>query len=308
MRAPVGSAVAANRKWLLVLAVVVVGIAEPCLGQRVPLDSAKIADSSVVQSVRLRDGSVLVGRIVAVWADSVRIRAASGELTVARAAVLDVRQYPAAALRNGELWSETPHSTRLVFSPTAFPLDKGEGYYANFWLFLSSFAVGVSDRFTLGAGLTTVPTENFADNVFYLLPKYTVVSAERIKVALGVMAASVPWDDDERRSLGILYGVATTGSRESNFTLGMGWGYVGDNVSDRPVVTLGGVRRFSRRAALITENWLFPFEDEAGGLVSYGLRFLGERMSVDLAFANAFGGDSQQFFPGIPLVGFAIKF
>jgi hypothetical protein len=278
--------------------------------QRTSLDSVRLADTSVVHRIRLRDGSQLSGRILAVTADSVRIRtlAGAGDVTIARAAVAEVRQFTSATVRNGELWPETPHSTRLIFSPTAIPLEKGEGYYSNFWLFLSSFAVGLSDRFTLGAGLTTVPTQNFADNLFYLLPKYTIINRERAQVALGAMAVSVPWEDDERRSVGILYGVATTGSRESNLTLGAGWGYVGDDLADKPVMTLAGVHRFSRRAAFISENWFFPFADENGGLVSYGLRFLGERMSVDLAFANAFGGDAEFFFPGIPLVGFAIKF
>lgn len=295
---------------LAALVALVALVASPARAQRVTLDRVTVADSSVVHRVKLRDGSVLVGRIVAVSGDSVRIRTSAAELTVARASVSDVAQYPATALRNGELWPDTPHSTRLIFSPTAIPLGKGEGYYSNFWLFVSSAAVGVTDRFTFGAGATTFPSRRFTNNVFYLLPKYTVLERPRSRVAVGALAASFPdWrNGSDRVSFGILYGVATFGGRESNLTFGSGWGYVRDEIADRPVLTIAGLHRFARRAAFISENWIVTEKHDAAALLSYGVRFLGEMLSVDLAFANAAGTGSGLFLPGIPLVGFAVKF
>jgi len=102
-----------------------------------------------------------------------------------------------------------------------------------------------------------------------------------------------------------LYGVATTGNRESNFSLGVGWGYVGGTLTDRPVVTVGGQHRLSRRIALISENWFLPFDDSNGSVVSYGLRFIGEKIAVDLAFANSL---EDAIFPGVPLLGFTFKY
>lgn len=168
----------------------------------------------------------------------------------------------------------------------------------------------MTDLFTLGASLTTVPTTNFVNNnAFMLLPKYTVINGERNKLALGALIASVPeFDDGDRRSVGVLYGVATTGTTESNLTAGLGWGYVGDDLSNRPVATLGALHRFSRRAAFITENWFFPFEDNGAALLTYGIRFLGDKMSVDLAFANVAAEGAPFLIPGIPLIGFAVKF
>lgn len=278
--------------------------------QALPVDSVRIGDSTVVHRIRLKDGSELIGRIVAVTADSVRVASSASSSSISRAAIRDVREYPVTALRNGELWFDNPHVTRLLFSPTAIPLEKGEGYFSDFWLFLVSASVGVNDRFSLGGGMTLFPGVSLNENVFYALPKYTVVNRPTFKVAAGGLFALVGGFDseaDDSRSLGVLYGVATVGKRESNLTLGSGWGYVGSNVSSRPVLTLGGQHRVSRRVALISENWFIPFENDQTGVLSYGLRFLGEKLAVDFAFANPLE-DGASFFPGFPLLGFAIKF
>jgi hypothetical protein len=61
--------------------------------------------------------------------------------------------------------------------------------------------------------------------------------------------------------------------------------------------------RMSRRIGFISENYLVVGEDPA---ISYGLRFMGERMTFDLAFVNVLGEDI--IFPGIPFVDFAFFF
>ncbi len=301
------------RRLALACAVMLPIVAAPLRAQTVPLDSVRIDDPALVYAVTLSNATTLIGRITLVSADSVRVVSAAMTATVARREVRSVRAYPASALHDGVLWPENPHATRLLFAPTALPLRRGEGYVADFWIFFASAAIGVTDRFTLGAGMSLFPLDNFADNIFYALPKYTVVSQPRLKVALGALMASVPWssnDDGTRRrqSLGILYGVATTGSPESNLTLGAGWGYVGGTLANKPVITVGGQHRATKRIALISENWFVPFDgNDVGGFVSYGVRMLGEKIAVDLALGSPVGADTF-YFPGVPLLGFAFKF
>ena len=300
------------RRLALACAMMLPIIAAPLRAQPVPIDSVRIDDPALVYAVTLTNATTLIGRITLVSADSVRVVSAAMTATVARREVRSVRAYPATALHDGVLWPENPHATRLLFAPTAIPLRRGEGYFADFWIFFASAAVGVTDRFTLGAGMSLLPLGNFGDNIFYALPKYTVVSQPRLKVALGALMASVPWtrsDDGNRRrqSLGILYGVATTGSPESNLTIGTGWGYVGGTLANKPVLTVGGQHRATKRIALISENWFVPFDNGGGGFVSYGVRMLGEKIAVDLALGSPVGTDTF-YFPGIPLLGFAFKF
>ncbi len=281
-----------------------VSVAAPVQSQRVALDSVSVADTSVRHVVRLRDGSTLVGRITAVSSDSVRLRLDQGEVNLARSGIVQVRQIPQAALRNGEYWFENPHPTRLLFSTTAFPLEKGTGYYANAWLFMHTFAAGITDRFTLGGGATTIPGLALADNLFYLLPKYTVYSGNRTQVALGALVGFLPFDDAVVSTAGLLYAVGTTGTRESNVSLGLAWGYRNAEVTGTPGVMLGGQGRVSRRVSLISENWFFSDGNNTEGVISYGLRFLGENLSADVAWVTAL----RERRIGIPWLGFAFKF
>ncbi len=300
-----------SRSRWIGLAMMLVGTfwASPAAAQRTSLDSVRVNDTTVVHAITLIDGSRIVGRITRVSADSVRIASAVASVTVARSTVRQVSQFRSTALRNGELWTENPHATRLIFAPTAIPLRKGEGYFSDFWIFLVSSAVGVTDRFTVGGGMSLLPGVDLNENIFFVLPKFTVVRRPTFALAVGALAAHLGIGSSDNlgtntnRSLGVLYGVATTGSRESNLSLGVGWGYVGGTLSDRPVVTVGGQHRVSRRVALISENWFLPFDD--GSAVSYGLRFIGEKIAVDLAFATPL---HDAIFPGVPLLGFTFKY
>jgi hypothetical protein len=275
--------------------------------QRISLDSVSVADTSLRHIIRLRNGSALIGRITAVTSDSVKVRLEQGEVALVRSGVGEVRQVPATAFRNGEYWFENPHPTRLLFSSTAFPLEKGTGYYSNTWLFIHTFAAGITDRFTLGGGATTIPGIAFNDNLFYLLPKYTLISRPRAQLALGALVGGLPFNSEDFgdvETAGLVYGVGTFGTRESNVSLGAAWGYANDEITDRPGIMLGGQGRISRRVSLISENWFFPNGDGTESVLSYGLRFLGENISVDLAWIKPLGAGDH----GIPWLGFAFRF
>jgi hypothetical protein len=308
MRAPL-SVWLVRTLGLVALAVLAAGGPGPLEAQRaVAIDAIPVGDSTTLYRIRLHDGGVLVGRVVAVSRDSVVLFADAGRFALARSAIRAVEPLATGSVRGGVAWPESLHQTRLVLSPTAFPLQPGEGYYSNFWIFLSTFAVGVTERLTVGAGLTTFPTTDLSDNTFFFLPKYTVVERDGFAGAIGVLAATAPDFGSGRASLGILYGVTTFGHPEGHLTLGAGWGYVQETIAKRPVLTIGGLKRTSSSTAFITENWIFPVDNAFVGFATYGVRFIGDRLSADLAFGNAFGGGAVLLLPGIPLVGFAYRF
>jgi len=275
----------------------------PLQAQQQPIDSVNVADTTSRHAVRLRDGSTLTGRIIAVSADSVRLRLNSGEVSLARNAIVEVKRLAADRFRNGVYWFENPHATRLLFSSTAFPLEKGTGYYSNTWLALHTFAAGLTDRFTLGGGLAWFPGVGLDETFYYLLPKYTLLNGKSTRVAVGALLGLLPFGDGDQASAGLLYGVGTTGSKDTNLSLGLGWGYQGGHSSTNPVVMVGGQARLSRRISLISENWVFPVDGETEGLYSYGLRFLGEGLTVDFAFVSVLGESVTA-----PWLGFAFRF
>lgn len=292
--------------WRALWFCLVCTLAAPLPAQQVPVDSVNLADSTLLHVVKLRDGSTLAGRITFVGADTIRLRLSQGDVSLARSGIASVRQVPAALMRNGQYWFENPHPTRLLFSSTAIPLERGTAYYANTWLFIHTFAFGLTDRLTLGGGATTIPGIALNENLFYLLPKYTLVSRPRATFALGALVGLLPFNtdiNDDFASAGLVYGVGTVGTRESNVSLGAAWGYANDEITKRPGIMLGGQGRVTRRVSLISENWFFPNGDDTEGVLSYGLRFLGENISVDVAGVTPLGEKIT-----VPWLGFAFRF
>jgi hypothetical protein len=289
----------------LALLVLLFGLALPLDAQRVSIDSVVVSDTTQRHLLRLRDGSSITGRIIVVTVDSVRVRTDAGEMSLGRGAIQEVRVVGAGRFRNGEYWFENPHATRLLFSSTAFPLERGSGYYSNTLLAFHAVAAGVTDRLTLGAGVAWFPGIDLDETFYYLLPKYTVINGEQNKLAVGALVGLLPFGGfDDASTAGLLYAVGTTGSRDSNLSAGLGWGYIGDELERDPVVMIGGQHRFGRRLSFISENWIFPVGGGFTGVYSYGLRFLGEGLTADLAYVSLFRGNTG----GIPWLGFSFKF
>ena len=120
---------------------------------------------------------------------------------------------------------------------------------------------------------------------FWITPKVQIYKARSAEVSLGVLHFFNVGD----YNLGIAYGVVTAGSADSAFTVGAGYAYErsGEDGDDggSPLLMVGGERRVSRRIKFVTENYVF----RDGGLVSGGVRFLGERLSVDLGMVAPIG-------------------
>jgi len=281
---------------LLALAVVVAGAVPSAKAQTAQTDSAKIT-----HVLRTREGSVLLGRIIEERGDTIRFETRGGLLTIARSSIDDLKPVASNEVRNGVYWFADPNRTRLFFAPTARMLSPGEGYYSNTYLFFQTFAGGLSERMTIGGGMTLVPA-GLDNQIYYLTPKVGLLNTETVNVAAGALLVLAPMDDGH--SFGILYSVATYGGIDGSMTAGLGWGYYDNELANRPAIMVGGAKRVSRRVSFITENYVFP--RESNPLLSYGVRFFGEKLATDLAMIYPMG--SGMPFPGVPFVSFTVKF
>lgn len=267
-----------------------------------PASASVPADSAT--EVRLKDGSVLIGRVESQTETQVVLITRSGaRVEIPRAEIVTMRNVSLRA--DGEVWAEDPNVSRLFFTSTGRALPKGEGYVSSFWLFFPFVGYGVTDRFTIAGGTPIIPGA-FGD-VFYIAPKFTLLNGEKTSFSVGALSFFVT-EQIEEGNAGILYGVGTYGSRDNAITLGAGWFYAAtdgySDTSNEPVFMLGGERRISRRVKLVTENWL-AVNPGVSGLVSGGFRFIGDRLSADLGFAGMTGVESACC---MPLVNFVWSF
>lgn len=262
----------------------------------------RIAVSDTLVQVRLADGSTLFGRVVAVDGERVVLETQAGaRVELTRAQIRSIRPLEG-RVQHGEVWEEDPHATRLFFAPTGRALRAGEGYFGVYELFFPFVTFGVTDRLTVAAGTPIIP--GAIGEFAYVGPKLLLVSAPRMQLSAGVFAGFF-----DGGTAGIAYGVGTWGDRDDALTAGAGWGFTTDgedsDVSNRPLVMLGGERRVGRRTKLLTENY-FVF-GESGGVVSGGVRFFGDRLSADAGIAALLGAgcDGECI---LPVVNFVYSF
>ncbi len=292
-----------------------------------PPAAATSQAAAAVVELRLKDGSVIYGAVQSETADRVIVRTiGGGTVEVERSQIASLGPARGRVV-DGEFRPSDSNATRLLFSPTGRSLRKGQGYIGVYEFLLPFVQVGVTDRFSMGAGTPLIFFGDESGRPVWLTPKYQLHKGARTSAAVGVLHFEI---FGEESRAGLAYAVATTGSDDNAVTVGAGWAYAryredqydysaclgrapgsvaGCPTIERmtetpgsPVVMIGGERRLGRRVKIITENYAF----KAGGIVSVGVRFLGERLSADLGvFAPL---SDEDVFVVAPIVNFVWTF
>lgn len=215
-----------------------------------------------------------------------------------------------------------PQPTRYFFGPSAIPLQKGDKYYQNAYFLVNSFQLGLTDHLSIGAGVV-IPF------VLFVTPKVGYQVSKNVHVGGGIIVAN-SLIRDFNFGVGAGYGSLTLGSKERNVTLNLGLGAVKENsgllqddyvwkLANRPMMTLSGMTRISKRMMLMTENWFFSAKTveydpmtglatnsfyEYNGILSVGTRYMGTRYAVDFGFLSPTVSD----FVAIPYLAYNLKF
>ena len=261
---------------------------------QVVLEQLHVPDSGFVQVITTNGGNTFIGKIISVMDEEIEFETEVGILKIKISNIKEIKEHSLSVIKGDEFWFPDPNSSRLYFAPKGKMLKKGEGYYQNIWVIFSSVSYGFTDNITVGVGTIILPNVPF----YYITPKVGIAATENFDFAVGALIIKIP-----DHTAGILYGVGTYSGNDFDFTLGLGYGFADDNLAEKPMITLGFEKRLSRRTAFISENWVFPGVDDP--ILSYGIRFFGESMAVDVAFYNTISGIQ---FPGIPYLDFTYNF
>jgi hypothetical protein len=276
-------------------------------------------DSTKTYVVELIDGSEFTGKYVGKTNDVLIMSTSSiPRIEIPFSQIKSITVAETSSMRGSKYWFPNPNATRYFFAPSGFNLKKGEGYYQNSYLILNSVNYGLTNNFSIGGSIELISTFSSLANgsfnpIILITPKFAYPVANNVNLGAGLLFLSIPSIDDEPRTgAGIAYGIGTYGNIEHNATLGLGWGFIDGYWANRPVITLNGMTRVRPNMSLVTENWIIPFGDdlEEGnyyGVYSYGVRFFGKKLSVDLAFINN-RDIAEVLLIGIPYVDFVVKF
>jgi len=263
-------------------------------------------DTTRILKIVTLDGRITIGRLVREDENSVTLDIEQfGEVTIMRGNIRTIIEVAEEDYVDGRYRFPNPLSTRYLLAPNAIPMKQGSYYYQNTWIFFNNFSYGVTDRFSFGVG--TVPIFLFGVSAFpvWILPKYSLpLVSDQFHLSVGGVIGGVIGSDGG--AAGLLYGTATIGNRNSNLSLGVGFGYVDDDLSSKPVIHISGMHRLSLRGYLVTENHLLPVGNGFEGVASVGYRYAAESFSVDFALLRPSGATGG--FIGIPWLGVTLPF
>jgi hypothetical protein len=250
--------------------------------------------------VMLRDGSVLNATLLRAQADTLFVQTLGGIQATIPDAEIDKVEEVTGEIVAGEIHRQDPNGTRLLLAPTGRGLNSGQGYFADYFLFFPTLAVGLTDNLALSGGVSILPGAE--SQLAYFGPKLSFPISSQAALSTGLSYLVIPEDVEDA---GLGYAVGTFGSTRNSLTLGLGIPFTAEE-SAEPVYLVGGEVQVSNSAKLLTENWLLTSGEDLF-LFSGGVRFFGEKLAVDLALV----GSSESFdqgFPFVPWVDFSVFF
>jgi hypothetical protein len=264
-------------------------------------------DSVRMVVIETVDGNEFFGKVLEDTPDAILLETTTlGQVRIPKVSISVLKEGTKGRVVDGEYWHESPHATRYFFAPTGYGLRKGEGYYNNSMVFLNQVSYGVSDNFSIG--LSAIPF--VVTNALWITPKVSIpLKKDYLNAGVGVLAGGIFTTFDENFFLGLPYANLTLGSRNQNFTVGLGYGYGNGQWAQAPTLMIGSTARTGKKFAIVTENYFLGNTlDGPSTILSLGGRFLGKRVALDAAITGFLGSGSDFFFFAWPWVSVTVPF
>jgi hypothetical protein len=295
------------RAFLIVFAIMML-IAGNAIAQQVIT-----GEVSKTYMVTLNDGSTISGKLLSITDNEVVIQSGTmGEVRLQKANIKTMTEVSSFNEKKSGIWFTNPNPTKYLLGNSAIPLEKKSGYYQNTWIFVNTFSYGITNNISISAGFEIISIFAGGDGpyAFYINPKASFKIANNFYAGANILYANTIRTIEEFGGLATFNGFATYGNNNNNITCGVGFGWADGEFSTKPVIVVSGMVRASSRIGFVSENWIVPGVGENGGyygIYSYGIRFLGEKISIDLAFLNN-PDIASAIIIGIPWLDFVFNF
>ena len=241
--------------------------------------------------ITLHDGSSHIVQVISKSENAITAKGISGWGITIELDKIEKSELLYGEIRNGRYIQYDPNASRLLFIPTARPIQHGAGSIALYEMVFPLVSFGLGNILTLSGGAPFIAFSG--RDYFYFAPKITPFSSGNLDLAFGAMYMGMwEYEDDDA---GILYTIGTLGSSAKALTIGLVWSYQYDVTNDRlgmdyepedrtskPIAILGGELLINNAIKLLTENWI-PLDGD-NALTSLAVRFIGSEMSADMGF------------------------
>lgn len=260
-----------------------------------------VEDTSKYYLVRTTDGNEFTGTVVNRDLKNIILQTDTyGQVTIPLDIIKDIKEVKQTELVAGEVWPENPQATRYFWAPNGYGIHKGEIYYQNIWILFNQFSFGLTDFFSISAGI--IPLFLFAGTPTpaWVVPKFSIpVIDNKLNLGAGALAGTIIGETDA--GFGILFSNVTYGSRNKNVTLGLGYGFADGQWAQAPVINFSFFSRVGKNGYILSENYLINVDNETLGLISFGGRSIIRRAGIDYGLAIPLSTDID--FIAIPILG-----
>jgi hypothetical protein len=270
------------------------------------ISSSQVTQDTTLLRVETIDGNEYIGKIISIDAQSIVLNTdLLGVITLRKSSIKSMTPVYGSQIKEGVLWFENPQSTRYFWQPNGYGLKKGEAYYQNVWVFFNQVSYGVTDNFLIGAGMVPLFLFGGAPTPVWVTPKFSIpVVKDKLNLGVGGLIGTVI--GESQSGFGLVYGTSTVGDRNTNMSLGVGYGYLSGNWANAPVITLSGMLRTGQRGYLLTENYFISTADEDLLIFFVGGRRLIKNAGLDFGLMFPFVSGGSFF--AIPWLGLTIPF
>ena len=281
--------------------------------EKVNAQNNTTGEVSKTYQITLKDGSVISGKFLSSTAKEVIIHSVTlGEIHVQKENIKTMVPVSSFNEKKSEIWFKNPNSSKYILSNSAIPLEKNTGYYQNTWIFINSFSYAFTNNFSLSGGfeIISILSKGEGPYAFYINPKVSFKVANNFYAGGSFLYGNTIRTVSEFSGLGTLNAFGTYGNQNNNITGALGWGWANGSISSTPLIIVSGMTRISKRIAFVSENWFIQATGSNKNyyaIFSYGIRFLGEKTSIDLAFLNN-RDISKSIIIGIPWLDYVINF
>ena len=270
-------------------------------------DTTKTVDNVYV--IRLKDGTVLKGKIIEQNTEQSKIQTQNMGLITVPANQIMSMELDKNQAGNDNLYYKNRFIDRVHFTPTAFPMTKGDIDFHNYFLYYNEISLAVGNRISVGFGTAILPYVSLNSVFTYnLKAKATLVSNEKLHFSVSGYLIGA-----NNTNTAIIIPTISIGKKEGFFNI-IPLFYVGNNYSDSIGLSVSYVKKTSPNLTFFSENFVgIGSTDGRGTSIGAGFRFDRNRHAFDLSLnvfvfnvRNSYRGDKLNIIPA-PTVGYHLK-
>jgi hypothetical protein len=238
-------------------------------------------DSTAIISIETNDGNTFTG-IITEETDAyiILLTERLGKIQISKRDIKSQIHLQGIRKEKGEYWLPNPQSTRYFWAPNGYGLNKGESYYQNIWVFYNQFSWGITQSFSMSAGMIPLFLFGAPATPIWVVPKFSLPVVEnKFNLGAGAFLGTIVGADTG--VFGLLFGTATMGTRDKNLSIGLAQGFAADGWLEVPIINISGMSRTGSKGYFITENYLITADGEVGLLFSAGGRSIIRNIGLD---------------------------